>query len=457
MTRSLVVCAAFMVGLPAALRAEGQREDRDYIEGDIGKRVADLAKRAESAGFSGAVLAAVKGHVVAAVGVGYADLDEKFPNTPSTLFEIASATKQFTAAAALRLVDEKKLRLDDLIARHLSAVPANCRSITVLHLLQHTSGIPGSNSAGGGNDVKQVLPLFLGGGPRHAPGTHWDYWNQGYALASEIVARCAGEDYTAFCKKALFSPAGMCATRFTGDRAPSGFTVAVGRSAHGPPRSALDHPYGSYGFQYRGMGGVVTTVWDLWRWDRALCGDLVLRADSKATLFRPGMHDYALGWFVKKDARGRLVQSHGGAVRGFVCELRRYPKEDGCLFVLCNRDDVPVGQIAQAAEALLFADTGSFTMPPRSLSAELAQATTGRYEAANGTSLAVTPDGKVTRAVVHWHAPNGPVTRAVLGLDDRGDVVLYEWKDATKLEIARDEKGAVSELSILGLRFVRVP
>jgi hypothetical protein len=301
-----------------------------------------------------------------------------------------------------------------------------------------------------------VLPLFLRGGPRHPPGTHWEYWNQGYALLSEVIARAAGEDYTAFCKQALFAPTGMSTTRFTGDAAPEGGMVAVGRSLRGRPRSALEHPYGSYGFQYRGMGGVVTTVRDLWRWDRALRGDRVLDADSKAKLFEPGLNDYALGWFVRKDARGRWVQSHGGAVRGFVCELRRYPGQDACLFVLCNQDDVPVRQVAQALEALLLGDPLPCPEPPRSLDADLVQALAGGYEA-SGTTLVIEADGKVTRALIHWSAPRGPVTRAVLGLDDRGQVILYEWTATTKIEIVRAGREPVSRVSILGRHFRRVP
>lgn len=338
--------------------------------GDLGRRIVGFAERAEAAGFTGAVSAAKGGTVVAAVGVGTADLEGKVPNTPATLFEIASATKPFTAAATVRLAQEGRLGLDDSIAVHLPGVPANCRGITVRHLLQHTSGIPGANSAGGGDDLARVLPLYLRGGPKHPPGTHWEYWNQGYALLGEVIARASGKEYAEFCKGALFTPAQMHATRFTGDRAPEGAVVAVGRSSNGPPRSALDHPYGnSYGLQYRGMGGVVTTVWDLWRWDRALHGTNVLTEKSKEEMFKPGPEAYALGWYVRRGARGRQVQSHTGRVRGFVCEVRRYPEEDGCLFVLCNRDDAPARQVAQAAEELLFGDPPTVAGPPGPLPA----------------------------------------------------------------------------------------
>jgi CubicO group peptidase (beta-lactamase class C family) len=293
--RSLLGCALVFAASGSPLFAFQQRDEAQVSDGEVGRRIVEYATRSESVGFSGAVLAARNGSVVAALGVGSADLDGKIPNTPGTLFEIGSATKQFTAAAVLRLVQQGRLSLDDSIALHLNHVPEGCRAITVRHLLQHTSGIPGINSVGGGDDLRKVLPLFLRGGPTHTPGTHWEYWNQGYALLSAIIADASRKEYTAYCRQDLFEPASLLATRFTGDPAPEGATVAIGRSARGRPRSALDHPYGTYGFQYRGMGGVVTSVRDLWRWDRALHGDTVLDEASKANLFKPGLNNYALG------------------------------------------------------------------------------------------------------------------------------------------------------------------
>jgi CubicO group peptidase (beta-lactamase class C family) len=439
------------------ISAQEKREDEQYSVDLVGRRIVEFAERSESAGFTGAVLAARKGAVVAAVGVGSSDLEGKIVNRPSTLFEIASATKQFSASAMLLLVQQGRVDLDDSIVKHLPGVPESCRAITVRHLLQHTSGIPGTNSAGGGDDIEMVLPLFLRGGPKYRPGTHWEYWNQGYAIASEIIARASGKEFTAFCKEDLFAPAGLLSTRFTGDRAPDGATVAFGRSVRGPARSALDHPYGSYGFQYRGMGGVVTSVWDLWRWDRALRGDKVLSEVSKKALFEPRFNDYALGWFVRKDARGKIVQSHGGGVRGFACELRRYPDDDGCLFVLANRDDVPVQAITGALEALLFGEPLPCPEPPRPLDEKLARALAGNYEEMMGAKLAIEADGKVTRANIHWSAPRGPVSRAVLGFDRQDQVVLFAWTSSTRIDVDRRGDEPASRVTFLNRKFERVP
>jgi len=169
--------------VPLSLQASKQEPDEaaTIAVGERGQRLVEIARRAESAGFSGAILAAREGEVVAAVGIGHADLRGSQANTPATLFEIASATKSFTAVAVMRLVQEGRLELDDSIAEHLPDVPKDCRTITVRHLLQHTSGIPGSNSQGSGKKLESVLPQFLSGGPRHAPGTHFEYWNQDYA------------------------------------------------------------------------------------------------------------------------------------------------------------------------------------------------------------------------------------------------------------------------------------
>lgn len=452
-----VLGVAIGIGDPPAPPA---RETQTVQVGEEGARIVGFVKKCERIGFSGAVLAARNGRVVAAVAVGSADLEGKEPNTPATLFEIASATKQFTAAAVLRLVQDGKLKLDDPIGKALPGVPANCAAITIRHLLGHTSGIPGTNSNGGGTELEKVLPIFLAGGPRHEPGTHWEYWNQGYALASELVARGSGKAYTAYCKEALFAPAGMSATCFTGDAPPKveGVNVAVGRSVRGEPRSALAHPYGEYGFQYRGMGGVVTNVWDLWRWDRALHNlekGGVLGAGAQQELFKPGLNDYALGWFVRKDGRGKVAQSHGGGVRGFVCEIRRLPEDDGCVWVLANRDDAPVKQVAEAVQTMLFGGAAPVIDAPGTLAPDRVAEIVGTYADAKGNVLMLREEGGVVRATIRWSANAEWTTRAVVGADGEKGLVFIEQTGPTKLTVSRDNAGGLVAIELASMRFER--
>ena len=419
------------------------------VVGSTGARIAKFVAGAAALHFRGAVLAARGGKVVAALGVGPADLDGKVENDARTLFELASVTKQFTAAAVLVLVQDGALRLDDAIAQHLPGVPDASRAITVRQLLQHTSGMPGGNGRGRGDDLAAVVPSFLAGGPRHIPGTHWEYWNQGYALLAGIVERAAGEPFVDFCRRRLFAPGGLATACFTGDAAPAGATVAIGKSFHGPARSALEHPYGSDGYQYRGMGGAVASVWDLWHWDRALRGDAVLDAASRRELFAPGLGDYALGWFVRS-LDGRLVQHHGGSVRGFLCEVRRFPAEDAFVVVLCNRDDGPMGEVTNVVTSLLFGGTIDV---PKPLPAAVGAALLGDWRSPDG-QLSIEVHEGLLRARMEW-SQVGAVSRGYLVGESLTATSLFDWRTSLALTIEPGPGRTVAAVRLAGLRFSR--
>lgn len=433
---------AVCLALAAAAAAQ---DPAQQVDGELGRRLQQYAERCEPYGFAGAVLAARGGKVVAAIGVGEADVG--VANDANTLFELASVTKQFTAAAIVLLAQRQQLALDDPIARHLPGVPDACKGITIRHLLQHTSGIPGSNGRGSGDRLDVVLPQFLAGGPQHAPGSHWEYWNQGYSLLSAIVERCAGEPYVAFCERELFAAAGMRTACFTGDDPAPGVPVAIGRSPGQAPRSALAHPYGSYGYQYRGMGGAVASVWDLWHWDRSLCGEALLGAASKRQLFTPGLEDYALGWFIRQHG-DRTVQQHGGSVRGFVCDVRRHPDDDGCLFVLCNRTDAPFGELANALETLLFG--GKLPLPPRPLPAAVGLALAGEWRG-QASTLRIEVKAGLLRVHLRWGGEHGPATRGFVVGDALEQAALFDWHECVPVRFEPDGR----TLRLAGERYER--
>lgn len=359
-----------------------------------------LLARYARAGWSGSVLVARDGKPLLARGYGQADAGSGRDNDEHTLFEIASLAKQFTAAAILKLAQQGKLELDDPIAEHLPGVPAHSKGITIHHLITHTSGVPRSNTAGGGEDLAAAVPTYLGEGPLAKPGQRFEYWNGGYALLAGIVERASGISFTEYCERELFAPASMRDTGFTGDTDLDPQRAAVGHDQRGAPRSALEHPYGAFGYQYRGMGGVVTTVLDLHRWDRALAGADVLNTAARKQLFTPAKEGYACGWWVTKAERGGERHSHGGDVRGFHCDFRRFPDSGACIAVLANTDAFPAWEIGENLECALFGRSFRYPVPESvALSAEELAALAGTYTAKAGRMIVRADGGSLLAGV----------------------------------------------------------
>ncbi|MEM6470437.1 MAG: serine hydrolase domain-containing protein [Planctomycetota bacterium] len=394
----------------------------DRANGELGKKVVErIDMITKTLGFSGTVLVAKDNELVAVLARGMANVEAELNNEHETLFEIASCTKPFTAIAVLQLIEKGRLSLDDSIASLLPNVPDHCKAITVRHLLQHTSGIPGTNTSGRGTRIEDVVPSFLDGGPKQEPGKHHQYWNQGYALLSEIVARRCGMSYTDAIKQNIFKPAGMNSSCFTGDEVDADASVAIG-TGNQAPRSALDHPYGSYGFQYRGMGGLVTNVLDLWKFHKALLGGQLLQSESMDEMWKPGPGDYGLGWQTRTAPDGELYFAHGGSVRGFVSNIACYPSVDGAIFVLSNTNDsLALFAVRLQLESLLFDREFNGTLPqpaPDSWGEHLA----GGYRDAKNRKLTIDDGAGLLRIDINWF---GPVTSGYIGLDDDGDPMLF--------------------------------
>jgi len=443
-----------------------------------------LLARYARAGWSGAALVARDGKPLLARGYGKADLDGLRANDESTLFEIASLSKQFTAAAILKLEQQGKLSLDDPIDARLPGVPAHSKKITIQQLLTHTSGVPRENTAGSGEDLEAALKAYLADGPKEKPGARFAYWNGGYALLAGIVERASGESFTAYCERELFAPAGMQDTGFTGDADLSRERAAIGRTTAGAPRSALEHPYRSFGYQYRGMGGVVTTVGDLFRWDRALAGDGVLGEKARKRLFTVAKEDYACGWYVTRADSGSERQSHGGSVRGFACDFRRFPAAGACIAVLSNTDDVRAWEMGLNLECLLFGRPLRHPVPESvTLSAEQLAAFAGNFATKGGKLVVRVDDGVLIagiegQALLDTLAPSRPGSWSpdVAGLREtavklvekiaKGDVELLrekmskrisaDWPEDVRLSIYpqyEKERGPLKQVSVLGTSY----
>jgi CubicO group peptidase (beta-lactamase class C family) len=319
---------------------------------DLGRRLDEAIQRSTGGGLWGAVLVAREGEVLLAKGYGFADYATT-PNRPDTLFEIASASKQFTAVAILRLEQDGKLSTDASIAMFFKGVPADKQAITIAQLLNHTSGIapetgiPYASPLAREAFVRKILAEPL----QSPPGERFAYCNAGYALLAAIVEVVSERSFEEYMANDIFARAGLESTGLIGDRT----LIESGRDSVRLTDGPSDWTAANWhwGWGYRGMGGVVTTVRDLLRWDRALRGDDILDDQAKRKLYAPGQGGYALGWIVATTPRGTTKVFHGGGVAGYACLYVRYLDEDAVIAILSNGRQ-NVGAVEAAITEILF-------------------------------------------------------------------------------------------------------
>ncbi|WP_241267335.1 serine hydrolase domain-containing protein [Streptomyces scabichelini] len=302
-------------GRPATGSAAAAPKARD------GESVAGFLHRTLPAGASGTVIAARGDELAYCGGFGTADRAAGTPASCRTVYDAGSITKQFTAAAILKLEVMGRLRVSDRISRFLGPVPEDKRDITIEQLLTHTSGMV----EGLGDDYDplsrdELVRRALASKPESAPGKEFLYSNTGYSLLAVIVEEASGEDYEPFLARHLFAPAGMDATGYVLPRWPR-HLVAVEYDSKGRSQGRpFDHPWAADGpyWNLRGNGGMLSTAQDMFRWHRALLGDEILPARARQQLFAPrvripGHEDsYGYGWAVRETPDGRVVWHNGG-------------------------------------------------------------------------------------------------------------------------------------------------
>lgn len=392
MSRKLL-CICLMIGALAASPAGALT-----VKGDLGKHVDEYLGRLEGLGFSGAVLVSKDGEIVLEKGYGLANREKKIAFTAETISSIGSITKQFTGAAILKLEMMGKLRTDDAISKYLPNVPADKRSISIHHLLTHTSGI--ADVPGGDDDpitrdelVRQALALPL----RYAPGARFHYLNEGFSLAAAIVEFVSGKSYEQFLNEHLFKPAGMNSTgyvipKWVPERMAHGYNEQ-GRDV-GTFESVNWGPSGP-GWHLVGNGGILSTPRDMYRWHVALAGESILSKEAKEKYYKPyiltdaGDH-YGYGWGILTTPRNTKLITHNGGNGIFFSDFRRYVDENIVIFAFSN-GEIRATQLGNIVlPDLVFG--GNVPLPPKVIALESAKLAklAGAYRTEAGETITVT-------------------------------------------------------------------
>lgn len=297
-------------------------------------------------------------------GFGLANLEYDIPNSSSTVFRIASTSKQFTAACIILLSEQGHLNLDDAIYKYFPELPEYSKNITVRHLLNHTSGIrdyltlaylKGYKENNYYDDSDIMNWLVHQKELNFKPGNEYLYSNSGYWLLGQIVKRVTRINLDEFAQNEIFKPLGMLTTHFHNDHN----QILKNRASGYLPKTNGDFRISMTNLDMIGDGGVFTTINDMKKWDdeyynrRLFSHHFWNLMTTQGILTNGNQIAYASGLFVDT-YKGLKTISHGGAFVGYRSEFMRFPEHKLSIILFSNRDDIyPTGICFQIADILL--------------------------------------------------------------------------------------------------------
>lgn len=356
---------------------------------DLAREARIILTRYSMYGLSGCTVLAVKDRIVTEHCSSNRDRKTGARNTRTTLFDIGSITKSFTAAAVLDLVDSGRLSLDASLESLLSGVPADKRSITLHQLLTHSAGFPLDSADAGivpADTREEFVGKALGVRLLHAPGTRYEYSNLGYGLLAVIVERRSNEPFRDYVNR-LIQRAGLAHTVW--------WTEAAGADTAGSARGYLmsdredvleleppmrkpspsAHSWGKY---FLGPAGLMSTAADVQRWVRLLVTGRILSKPMTTAMFTPTVGDEGYGWHIGDRPRVGKRIYRGGLRGGFTSLAAYYPDREVTLTFVLN-------QSQSGWESLVWrAMEGAMTSQPLALPPATTTLTAGRLRALSG-------------------------------------------------------------------------
>lgn len=340
------------------------------------------------------------GQIVYERGYGMADLAHSVKITPTTVFWLASMSKQFTATAVLMLAQQGKISLDDPIQKYVPEVPNFETPITLRELLRHTSGLRDQwdlltfdgwrleNYDGvhiGTDLVTEGDVLYLVSHQKDLnfqPNTDFIYCNTGYTLLGQVVAKVSGSSLRQFTTANLFEPLGMNQTHF---RDHNGEVVKNMASAY--QKTDRGYELSTPNLEVVGATALLSTVEDLARWDenfyrpRVAGRQVVDELQERGKLNDGTLLHYAAGLYLY-DYRGLKVVDHSGYDNGFITDLMRFPDQHFSIATLCNNNSTdPSAMNQKIADIYLANELAPLPAPAAPYSPSLAelQSNVGTY------------------------------------------------------------------------------
>lgn len=356
----LKLAFAFLLFGAFAISANAQRYRRPT---PLEKKVQELLDEQYPDSLPGVAVLIMKGDEQLFKGAaGLAELPNKIPMTADHVFRIGSITKQFTATAILKLQKEGKLSIDDDLKDYIPSFPNHGHTITIRHLLNHTSGIKSYTSMPRfykefmrkEMTPEELIDEFKYEDMDFAPGEKFLYNNSGYFILGHIIEEVSGMSYADYIRKNFFEPLEMTASDY-GSNAKPYPNLAYGYAKDSAGNIVIDQfidmslPYSA--------GAITSTVGDLFKWYSNVMAGKVLDSASLEIAWQPTKLDngttidYGFGWSIN-GISGSPTIGHGGGINGYLSSSIWLPKEQVFVAVFSNCTCNPVDDIALKLAAL---------------------------------------------------------------------------------------------------------
>ena len=302
----------------------------------------ELVRSAEHFGFSGAIAISRPGTYIYAKTVGHEDVGQRRHVNWRTSFRIGSVSKQFAAAAAMKLREQGKLQLDDTVCKYFRGFCyGHKRLITIHHLMRHSSGLrrahPDKSLRRRYVPPAEWVQLAARTRLMFEPGTNMSYSNYGYLVLSAIIEKVADMPFERYLRTHLLSQARIDHTGLDAGRV--GILMAEPKRVVSlEPRQYTDGRRGAVYTTFSGSGGMYSTAADLVKWGHALLSARVLSRESVQRIFTPGISGQGYGWAIRDFDHPRIskIYAKGGSTEGFLAQLWMIPEADLTMAYVSN-------------------------------------------------------------------------------------------------------------------------
>ncbi|CAN5279838.1 hypothetical protein BH09BAC6_BH09BAC6_06200 [soil metagenome] len=332
--------------------------------------------------FNGSILVSKNGKIIFEKGYGFQDINNKALNTPNTLFQIGSMTKQFTATVILKLEEQNKLSINDKISKYFPDLKRG-DDITIKNLLTHTSGLSEifrdplyiKEDKTKPMSKEKLLSFFIDKPLYFEPGTKYTYCNSGYILLGLIIEKVTGKPYEQAVRELILKPLKMTHTGFN-FAAVNKEQKALGYNKFSKMENTASNPWDSTATY--SAGSLYSNVNDLYLWHAGLLKYKILSKASLEKAYTPFLDGYGLGCWIDTLYKKRVI-SHGGNIEGFTSYFGRIQEDDVCVIILNNIYNREIESIGTSILAILYDQPYHF-FDEIPVSADVLEKYTGTYE-----------------------------------------------------------------------------